>query len=111
LQNWEAGDDAWVEHARWFPRCPFLIQNRGQDFVRLTQGVEEEESEDIPPQEQTEHVNDIEQLPAAIEIRQMGYTWDTIKEAYQKLSRNRAGILKKFKIKQIQSSMKTSQHK
>ncbi|XP_056016025.1 E3 ubiquitin-protein ligase XIAP-like isoform X2 [Ostrea edulis] len=92
LRNWESGDDAWVEHARWFPKCPFSIQNRGQDFVTLVQSVQEEESEDIPPQEQTEHVRDIEQLPAAREIRHMGYTWGTIREAYQHLNRNRADV-------------------
>jgi hypothetical protein len=73
LRNWETGDDPWIEHARWFRQ--------------------ELESEDISSHEQTENVN-IKQLPTAIEIRQMGYTWDTIKRAYQNLNKNRAGILK-----------------
>uniref|UniRef100_A0A8C8ZD62 Baculoviral IAP repeat containing 2 n=1 Tax=Prolemur simus TaxID=1328070 RepID=A0A8C8ZD62_PROSS len=25
LRCWESGDDPWVEHAKWFPRCEFLI--------------------------------------------------------------------------------------
>lgn len=33
LRNWEAGDDPWVEHARWFPQCSFVRQNRGQRFI------------------------------------------------------------------------------
>uniref|UniRef100_A0A3Q3RD99 RING-type E3 ubiquitin transferase n=1 Tax=Monopterus albus TaxID=43700 RepID=A0A3Q3RD99_MONAL len=33
LQNWEPGDDPWQEHAKWFPRCEFLIQSRGQDYI------------------------------------------------------------------------------
>ncbi|XP_061193488.1 baculoviral IAP repeat-containing protein 3-like [Saccostrea echinata] len=88
LRNWEPGDDAWVEHARWFPKCPFLIQNRGQDFVNLIQRVQAEGLEDISSQEQKEAHADIEQLPAAQEILQMGYTWITIKETYRKLHKN-----------------------
>ncbi|XP_065817613.1 baculoviral IAP repeat-containing protein 7 isoform X2 [Labrus bergylta] len=33
LRNWEPGDDPWQEHAKWFPRCEFLIQSRGQDYI------------------------------------------------------------------------------
>ncbi|XP_066480826.1 baculoviral IAP repeat-containing protein 7 [Tiliqua scincoides] len=37
LRNWERGDDPWVEHARCFPRCQFLLQSRGRDFVNSIQ--------------------------------------------------------------------------
>uniref|UniRef100_K7E9I1 RING-type E3 ubiquitin transferase n=1 Tax=Ornithorhynchus anatinus TaxID=9258 RepID=K7E9I1_ORNAN len=33
LRNWEQGDDPWREHAKWFPRCEFLLQARGRDYV------------------------------------------------------------------------------
>ncbi|XP_059933817.1 baculoviral IAP repeat-containing protein 7 [Mesoplodon densirostris] len=33
LQSWERGDDPWTEHARWFPRCEFLLRTKGRDFV------------------------------------------------------------------------------
>lgn len=33
LRNWEPEDDPWQEHAKWFPRCEFLIQTRGQDYI------------------------------------------------------------------------------
>ncbi|XP_062315029.1 baculoviral IAP repeat-containing protein 7 isoform X1 [Osmerus eperlanus] len=33
LRNWESGDDPWQEHAKWFPRCEFLIQTRGREYV------------------------------------------------------------------------------
>ncbi|XP_026358663.3 baculoviral IAP repeat-containing protein 7 isoform X1 [Ursus arctos] len=33
LQSWEQGDDPWTEHAKWFPRCEFLLQMKGWDFV------------------------------------------------------------------------------
>ncbi|XP_049634516.1 baculoviral IAP repeat-containing protein 2 [Suncus etruscus] len=37
LRCWEAGDDPWVEHAKWFPRCEFLICMKGQEFVNEIQ--------------------------------------------------------------------------
>ncbi|XP_039591508.1 baculoviral IAP repeat-containing protein 7 isoform X2 [Polypterus senegalus] len=33
LRNWEEGDDPWREHAKWFPRCEFLLHVRGRDYV------------------------------------------------------------------------------
>uniref|UniRef100_W5MCF6 RING-type E3 ubiquitin transferase n=1 Tax=Lepisosteus oculatus TaxID=7918 RepID=W5MCF6_LEPOC len=37
LRNWEPGDDPWQEHAKWFPRCEFLLQARGRDYVNNIQ--------------------------------------------------------------------------
>uniref|UniRef100_A0A4W2D4T7 Baculoviral IAP repeat containing 2 n=1 Tax=Bos indicus x Bos taurus TaxID=30522 RepID=A0A4W2D4T7_BOBOX len=37
LRCWESGDDPWVEHAKWFPRCEFLIRMKGQEFVSEVQ--------------------------------------------------------------------------
>ncbi|XP_053430263.1 baculoviral IAP repeat-containing protein 7 isoform X1 [Nycticebus coucang] len=37
LQSWKRGDDPWTEHAKWFPRCPFLLQSKGRDFVYSVQ--------------------------------------------------------------------------
>ncbi|XP_034949209.1 baculoviral IAP repeat-containing protein 7 [Chelonus insularis] len=34
LNNWEADDDPWTEHARWFPKCGFVSIVRGQDFIQ-----------------------------------------------------------------------------
>lgn len=33
LRNWEYDDNPWVEHARWFPKCHFLLQNKGAKFI------------------------------------------------------------------------------
>ncbi|XP_068122959.1 baculoviral IAP repeat-containing protein 2 [Hyperolius riggenbachi] len=33
LRCWESGDDPWVEHAKWFPRCEYLLHIKGQSFV------------------------------------------------------------------------------
>jgi hypothetical protein len=37
LRNWEEGDDPWVEHARWFPRCQFVLQLKGPSFIEAIQ--------------------------------------------------------------------------
>ena len=34
LKNWERFDDPWIEHAKWFPFCEYLLKNRGVDFVK-----------------------------------------------------------------------------
>lgn len=33
MKNWEPTDDPWVEHALWFPTCPFLVKEKGTDFI------------------------------------------------------------------------------
>ncbi|XP_066227464.1 baculoviral IAP repeat-containing protein 3 [Saccopteryx leptura] len=37
LRCWEPGDDPWVEHAKWFPRCEYLIRIKGQEFINSVQ--------------------------------------------------------------------------
>ncbi|XP_078426952.1 baculoviral IAP repeat-containing protein 8-like [Cetorhinus maximus] len=37
LRNWELGDDPWMEHAKWFPRCEYVIQVKGRDYVNRIQ--------------------------------------------------------------------------
>ncbi|XP_006887371.1 PREDICTED: baculoviral IAP repeat-containing protein 3 [Elephantulus edwardii] len=37
LRCWESGDDPWVEHAKWFPRCEYLMRVKGQEFINRVQ--------------------------------------------------------------------------
>ncbi|XP_025229853.1 baculoviral IAP repeat-containing protein 7-like isoform X1 [Theropithecus gelada] len=37
LQSWKRGDDPWMEHAKWFPSCQFLLRSKGRDFVHSVQ--------------------------------------------------------------------------
>ncbi|KAK3585619.1 hypothetical protein CHS0354_004531 [Potamilus streckersoni] len=33
LRNWDPGDNPWIEHARWYPQCAYVLGKRGQTFV------------------------------------------------------------------------------
>ena len=33
LQNWERNDNPWEEHAKWFPLCEYVLQQKGPDYV------------------------------------------------------------------------------
>lgn len=37
LKNWRPSDEPWIEHGRWFPRCPFLVATRDPTFVQNVQ--------------------------------------------------------------------------
>ncbi|KAK3913627.1 E3 ubiquitin-protein ligase IAP-3, partial [Frankliniella fusca] len=34
LKDWDADDDPWVNHAKWFGRCSYLLERKGIDFVQ-----------------------------------------------------------------------------
>nr|XP_006115453.1 E3 ubiquitin-protein ligase XIAP [Pelodiscus sinensis]XP_006115454.1 E3 ubiquitin-protein ligase XIAP [Pelodiscus sinensis]XP_006115455.1 E3 ubiquitin-protein ligase XIAP [Pelodiscus sinensis] len=36
LQEWQQDEDPWEQHAKWFPGCKYLLQEKGQEFVNLT---------------------------------------------------------------------------
>lgn len=68
LHNWEAGDDPWEEHARWYPRCSFLLLMKGREFIdkalekkppimrSIAQEIDENQSKEVskPSSEQFE---------------------------------------------------------
>lgn len=33
LKDWEETDEPWVEHARWFCKCPYVLLVKGKEFV------------------------------------------------------------------------------
>lgn len=50
LKDWEPQDDPWEEHAKWFPRCYYLLMVKGQEYVNSIRG------EDIPPSSEEETI-------------------------------------------------------
>ncbi|XP_052711900.1 uncharacterized protein LOC128186179 [Crassostrea angulata] len=96
LRNWEAGDDPWVEHARWFKKCAFVRQNRGQEFIDLVQKRaaeldEQGNQEEVGNQQTNTAISDpnsaqakeekVMKSPAVTTIKEMGYSEDKIKAA------------------------------
>lgn len=48
LQKWSQGDNAWIEHARWFPHCSYVRVIKGEDFVELVRlSAENEDLEEV----------------------------------------------------------------
>ncbi|XP_076076053.1 putative inhibitor of apoptosis [Mytilus galloprovincialis] len=106
LRNWEPGDDPWVEHARWFPKCIFLIQNKGENFIDAVQKKHKKELDDqepnatntpeTKPRNETPSLNNsiIQrniihgqlQTVAARSVIEMGYTNQQVIDAFQQLS-------------------------
>lgn len=37
LKHWRRGDDAWIEHAEWFPNCQFVDKKKGKVFTEIVQ--------------------------------------------------------------------------
>jgi len=35
LRHWSEEDDPWVEHARFGIDCPFVLEQRGAEFVQV----------------------------------------------------------------------------
>ncbi|KAK3596602.1 hypothetical protein CHS0354_035879 [Potamilus streckersoni] len=46
LKNWDPEDDPWIEHARWFPQCPFVLRVKGHEFIVLVRRMMEDSDED-----------------------------------------------------------------
>ncbi|KAL1492136.1 hypothetical protein ABEB36_012624 [Hypothenemus hampei] len=34
LKDWEETDDPWEQHALWFPKCPYLLQQKGSEYIK-----------------------------------------------------------------------------
>lgn len=33
LRNWSLSDEPWIEHAKWYPSCTFLLEKKGHAFI------------------------------------------------------------------------------
>ncbi|XP_052710748.1 baculoviral IAP repeat-containing protein 7-like [Crassostrea angulata] len=107
LRNWEPGDDPWTEHARWFPKCAFVRQNKGDEFVALAH-IQHQELEAIgePNENQARDqasgpitstserssLPNICNLPAFQGVLEMGYPSHVIQEALDVLKNTKEYI-------------------
>jgi len=37
VNSWDPKDEPWIEHARWFPHCTFLLSTKGYNYVNKIQ--------------------------------------------------------------------------
>lgn len=101
LQNWDANDEPWTEHAKWFPGCAFVLRQKGTEFVRqqcelhpnlnrptIRNAVSHDIPPDVPPTE-----NGLGQSTINIEaVRDMGFPIERIQRAIRrKTERDRRG--------------------
>ncbi|XP_006021703.1 baculoviral IAP repeat-containing protein 7 isoform X2 [Alligator sinensis] len=63
MRDWMLGDDPWKEHAKWFPRCEFLLQSKGRAFVTRVQ-----ETSFNPQEPLGDSWSRDEQEPSAIQV-------------------------------------------
>ncbi|XP_061192093.1 baculoviral IAP repeat-containing protein 3-like [Saccostrea echinata] len=101
LRNWEPGDDPWTEHARWFPKCAFLRQNKGDEFVALVQIEHQETTEQtngyIDDQasgsEKTQsQIQNVITHSAFLSLLEMGYSNQKIQEAFDLLKETKEAM-------------------
>lgn len=45
LCKWQQNDDPWVEHAKYYPLCEFVIENKSELFIKICGEMLEIESE------------------------------------------------------------------
>ncbi|XP_070605769.1 inhibitor of apoptosis protein-like [Erythrolamprus reginae] len=102
LRCWETGDDPWVEHAKWFPSCEYLIYRKGHEFVRQVQAryphllqqllstadTPVEENTEVPiirfePGENTPEDAIIMKTPMVEAVLEMGFSRKLVKQTIQ----------------------------
>ncbi|XP_013419081.1 baculoviral IAP repeat-containing protein 7-like [Lingula anatina] len=104
LRNWEPQDDPWTEHARWFPRCGFVRQCKGEEFIRHVQELYPRQGTDTQPQltvqnqaaitnvrrrEAGQYVVEAREIKARLDtptvqaVLEMGYPRDTVKKVIE----------------------------
>lgn len=79
LRNWEPDDDPWVEHARWFSRCPYVLQQKGSVFISEVQHAAKTPVQ--PPStasKETPSEDQLKSLQVAKQAVDMGFDQDTV---------------------------------
>lgn len=57
LKSWEPNDDPWIEHARWAPKCHYLLNIKGVDFVNMVQIAHNDPEEAYPDKQEPMEVS------------------------------------------------------
>ncbi|XP_076115130.1 putative inhibitor of apoptosis [Mytilus galloprovincialis] len=97
LRSWEPGDQPWIEHARWYQKCAFLRQCKGDKFIEDVQmnRILPNENENnwrpnssgetrIPVTKPVEYSHH----PAVMAVADFGYDERVVKKAYESLQKS-----------------------
>ncbi|XP_006814869.1 baculoviral IAP repeat-containing protein 7-like [Saccoglossus kowalevskii] len=69
LRNWEPTDEPWIEHARWFPKCAFVLQQRGSVFMKYVTSQYPQPYEPHLPADTHQYVEEIQQPRPQVQPR------------------------------------------
>ncbi|XP_028570914.2 E3 ubiquitin-protein ligase XIAP [Podarcis muralis] len=85
LQEWKTDEDPWEQHAKWFPGCKYLIEEKGQDFVNNIHLTPQQDST-IEEAEKFSHFTDEELLQNQLvqNAMHMGFTLDEIRSTVER---------------------------
>ncbi|XP_052060935.1 baculoviral IAP repeat-containing protein 3-like [Mytilus californianus] len=90
LKNWEPGDEPWVEHARWYQKCDFVRQCKGDSFIGDVQTnkympTEIVKKSKLPSSKRP--LGEFKNIPAVRSVTEFGYDEKLVKEAYETLQK------------------------
>ncbi|XP_053384541.1 baculoviral IAP repeat-containing protein 3-like [Mercenaria mercenaria] len=97
LRRWDPEDDPWTEHCRWFPACPYALEQKGEQFIALVQASVENEGYGASGGSVHDLTSTMEQLRLQESLTEsimtqhravcvdMGYKEDDVKNAVQEL--------------------------
>jgi len=68
LQNWHFNDNPWFEHAKWFPTCEYVLQNKGPEYVyQVTQRFPNLDRSNLVAATQRPRVQEIVERPLIVD--------------------------------------------
>ncbi|XP_055981691.1 E3 ubiquitin-protein ligase XIAP [Sorex fumeus] len=89
LTDWKPSEDPWEQHAKWYPGCKYLLEEKGQEYINnihLTHSLEESlarTAENIPSL--TKRTDDtVFHNPMVQEAIRMGFHFNDIKKIMEK---------------------------
>ncbi|XP_071129053.1 baculoviral IAP repeat-containing protein 7-A-like [Mytilus edulis] len=97
LRSWEPGDHPWIEHARWYQKCAFLRQCKGDKFiedVQMNRILPNENENNWRPNSsgetriQVTKPVEYSNHPAVMAVADFGYDERVVKKAYESLQKS-----------------------
>ncbi|XP_062934844.1 E3 ubiquitin-protein ligase XIAP-like [Cynocephalus volans] len=84
LTDWKPREDPWEQHAKWYPGCKYLLEEKGQEYVNNIHLTHSHEETIVATAEKTpsliERIDTIFKNPMVQEAIQMGFNFRDIKK-------------------------------